>query len=116
MELIPLNSKKIRKYNGPTQGSSVGRVFIASDHVYLLIRISKRTEENCSNSSPFECSTTHSNTSPRPLLHLEDRSHHHGLLGVVDVINNHLSLLQKLGKGVWHGVINVGLNEMTLVW
>ena len=64
----------------------------------------------------FLSSITYSNTSSCLLLHLEDRSDHHVLLVVVDVVHRLFCLPQELFQSVWQWMISWALNEMTLVW
>ena len=76
----------------------------------------KNTRQHCSDFSALKNPTTYSNTRSSPLLHLENRSDHHVLLVVVEVVHHLFCLLQELFQSVWQRMINSALNEMTLVW
>ena len=76
----------------------------------------KDTRLHCSDFSALKNPTTYSNTRSSPLLHLENRSDHHVLLVVVEVVHHLFCLLQELFQSVWQRMINSALNEMTLVW
>ena len=76
----------------------------------------KNTRLHCSDFSALKNPTTYSNTRSSPLLHLENRSDHHVLLVVVEVVHHLFCLLQELFQSVWQRMINSALNEMTLVW
>ena len=76
----------------------------------------KDTRLHCSDFSALKNPTTYSDTRSSPLLHLEDRSDHHVLLLVVELVHHIFCLLQELIQSVWQRMIKSGLNEMTLVW
>ena len=76
----------------------------------------KDTRLHCSDFSALKNPTTYSDTRSSPLLHLQDRSDHHVLLLVVELVHHIFCLLQELIQSVWQRMIKSGLNEMTLVW
>ena len=74
----------------------------------------KDTRLHCSDFSALKNPTTYSNTRSSPLLHLENRSDHHVLLVVVELVHHLFCLLQELFQSVWQRMINSALNEMTI--
>ena len=61
----------------------------------------KDTRLHCSDFSALKNPTTYSDTRSSPLLHLEDRSDHHVLLVVVELVHHIFCLLQELTQRVW---------------
>ena len=102
---------------------SFDHLLILTNHGKLLAKAGrhrndtrKDTRLHCSDFSALKNPTTYSDTRSSPLLHLQDRSDHHVLLLVVELVHHIFCLLQELIQSVWQRMIKSGLNEMTLVW
>ena len=102
---------------------SFDHLLILTNHGKLLAKAGrhrndtrKDTRLHCSDFSALKNPTTYSDTRSSPLLHLQDRSDHHVLLVVVELVHHIFCLLQELIQSVWQRTIKSGLNEMTLVW
>ena len=103
----PPKQEKMTKYTGPTQDTK--RTFFLpaqSSKSFIEICDILQQYDTSSHFPPFKNSPTHSNASPGLVSHLEDCSHNHGLLVVVDIVDHVLCMLKELIQVIWHGAIN----------
>ena len=92
---------------GPAQDTETTIFFQHSrpNHLFKYAIYCSNTD-TFSHFPPFKNSPTHSNASPGLIFHLEDCSHNHGLLVVVDIVDHVLCMLKELIQVIWHGAIN----------